>query len=243
MIGFSKAASIGKDRTLIPKGTIAWGVIEVNGIKNSKATDGSYLDLSITIVRGPHEGRKIFEMIPNIFDERNSEKWRDMGTTSLTRILEGSGVFNPADETTYGSLNHLADLPHPNESAQQLAAAITGSTCGVKIGIDKGEDGHAPKNRVNDFFTPNTESNGFKGWENLLADKDLELLAAEAPAFTPPVSAFTQPAAAPVPATPPVAAPPAPAAAPSPAAVPAPSVAPAATPPSPIAGGKPPWMK
>ena len=85
---FSPTSGAGSAPELIPNGTLAWALVTVSGAKQSKTSGGTYYPVTLTIIGGEYEGRKVFDMIPDVQDDRNGEKWRKMGITSITRIFE-----------------------------------------------------------------------------------------------------------------------------------------------------------
>lgn len=153
VMDFSGTAGVASDFDTIPNGQLAFAVLTVRGVKDS-AAGGGYIDCELTIDQGqPYAGRKVWEKIGNPFHQGNSEKYRQMGMVAITRILEagrGAGPNNPAGY-------QLADF-----------SQLSGLRVPIKIGIEKGTDGHDDKNRVSEWLTPNPQSgSGYKGFEKL----------------------------------------------------------------------------
>ena len=144
---------------LIPNGTLASAVLTVKGIKRSQRTNGEYGSLELTISEGEFTGRKVWTVIMNPMDENNSDGGKKMGITSLTRLFEASGLFTIGDEASYNRYNG-ADFG-------EMLRLLDGKTAAIKIKIAKGKDGYEDKNEVQDFLTPNPESNGYQGWQKL----------------------------------------------------------------------------
>ena len=91
------------------------------------------------------------------FDQRNSEKWREMGQSALARIAESAGVFQAGNDESYAQFNS-------DENVLRMAEALQGSTVRIKVGVEKGTDGHGDKNSVADWGSPNPDSNGHRTW-------------------------------------------------------------------------------
>lgn len=152
---FSGTAGAGSDFDTIPKGQLAWAMLNVRGVKAS-GSGGGYLDCELTLCDGqPYAGRKVWEMIGDPNNAGNSEKYRQMGRIAITRILEcgrGAGPHNPDGY----KINNYAEL--------------SGLKVAIKIGVEPGEGGHDDKNRVADWLTPNPASqSGHKYFQKLVA--------------------------------------------------------------------------
>lgn len=146
---------------LIPKGTLAWVGITIQEMRQSKETGGQYASIELTIIgdNNPFAGRKVFEMICDPYDQRNSEAWRVMGVAALTRIFESAGVFDPARPETYNKYNGQTFLT--------ICGELDGLVGAAKIGVDPGKDGHSDKNRVQDWLSPNPVSKSEKDFMKL----------------------------------------------------------------------------
>jgi hypothetical protein len=157
---FNSKSGIGESSfQLIPNGTLASAVVTVKGLKRSQRTNGEYGSVELTINAGEFSGRKVWTVIMNPADENNSEGGKKMGITSLTRLFEASGLFTIGDEASYAKYN--------GASFGEMLALLDGKTVAIKIKIAKGKDGYEDKNEVQDFLTPNPESNGYPGWQKL----------------------------------------------------------------------------
>jgi hypothetical protein len=141
---------------LIPAGTIAKVVIIVLDIKHSQNTGAKYLDLELVVDGGKYDRRRIFGIICDPWDEKTSEKAKEMAVGSITRIMESIGVFDAANPETYNAFN--------NAGIQEVGMAISAKPVYVVIGIQKGKDGRADKNEVKEWTSPNPKSNGFKSY-------------------------------------------------------------------------------
>ena len=149
----------GNGSALIAANSIANAILCVREIKQSKKTSGRYLDVELTIAGGPFEKRKVFTMICDPFDKRNSDKWIEMGVSTLTRILHSTGHFSEADESSYSRFTDI----------KQMAIAMQGSKQTIKIGVEKGQDGHEDKNTVLEFGCPIKGKGGYPVWAKLNA--------------------------------------------------------------------------
>lgn len=155
MMDFSGSAGAASTFDTLPAGLLVFAILTVRGVK-STAKGGAYLDCELTIAEGqPYAGRKVFDMIGDPQNGGNSEGYRQMGTIAITRILEcrGAGPNNP--------------------QGYQIASydQLSGTKVGIKLGVEAGEGGHADKNRVSEWLTPNPASqSGNKGWVKLVAN-------------------------------------------------------------------------
>ena len=141
---------------LIPAGTIAKVVIIVRDIKHSQNTGAKYLDLELVVDGGKYDRRRIFGIICDPWDEKTSEKAKEMAVGSITRIMESIGIFDAANPETYNAFNAAG--------IQEVGMAISSKPVYVVIGIQKGKDGRADKNEVKEWTSPNLKSNGFKSY-------------------------------------------------------------------------------
>lgn len=158
---FSPTAQHQPQIELIPNGTLAFVQLNVQKLANSQSTGGQYVSLELTVDRGPYERRKIFTMVGDPSDSKNSEKYQQMSLASLQHMLEASGVFNPAQPESYSQF--------ANKGFVQILEALDGKTVAIKIKIEKGQDGYADKNQVADWLSPNPASRSYKQWQQLVS--------------------------------------------------------------------------
>lgn len=153
MMDFSGSAGAASSFDVIPAGQVAFAILNVKGLKGS-ASGGGYLDIELTIDEGqPFAGRKVFEMIGDPQNAGNSEKYREMGTIAITRILEAGRGAGPNNLEGYRI-----------QSYEQLS----GLRVAVKLKVEAGENGYPDKNKVAEWLTPNPASqSGHKGWQQL----------------------------------------------------------------------------
>ena len=159
---FSSNSGIQDQPELIPNGTLANALLVIKGLNTSKTSGATYLNLELRITDGPYEGRVIFDMTMNPFDSNCTDKARRMGIMTLTRICEAVGIFKHDDESSYARYNE-SDIP-----IQDIMFEIDSQVVPIKIKVEKGTDGHADKNRVGEWLTPNPKSGpAFKAYEAL----------------------------------------------------------------------------
>jgi len=162
---FNPKSGIGDKTELIPAGTLAKAVVTVNQIKQSQSTGGQYMQIELTLSSGQYANRKIWDMVCDPTDERNSENWRKMGLLALTRAFEAAGIFVPSKPETYDTLE--------GKSFEEIARTLDGCEVAVKVKIEKSPDpAHADKNKVGEWLTPNKESTGHVGWKKMMAEID-----------------------------------------------------------------------
>jgi hypothetical protein len=147
------------DVELIPAKTLAFAVLTVDSIKMSQSSGGRYAKLELTIDRGPYERRKIFSLVGDPSDPKNSEKFQQMSLASLQHMLEAAGIFRHDQPATYQAF--------ANATFEQIMAALDGRAVAIAIKIEKGQDGYADKNAVAEFLSPNPASRSFKKWQEL----------------------------------------------------------------------------
>lgn len=159
---FSPQSSVQERPELLPPGTLAKALLIIKDTKTGKESGATYTDVELRVCEGPFEGRVFFDMIMNPFDPKASEGGKKMGILALTRICEAIGIFNVNDPKSY---ERYAD---PNCTIFDVLPDLDGQTVAVKVKVEKGKNGHADKNKVAEWLTPNPNSGtGFKGWEEL----------------------------------------------------------------------------
>jgi hypothetical protein len=143
-----------RDFDLIPKGTLAFGILTIrrdqsgNVETTSKAGDSRFLDCEITLCEGPYNKRKIWTRIGTA----GSEGFTNMGRSSIRSILEvgrGAGANNAAAYR----INDYSEL--------------NGLKIAIEVKIEQ-QQGYADKNEVQTFLTPNPESTTSKKFAKLL---------------------------------------------------------------------------
>jgi len=176
---FSPTSGAGSAPELIPNGTLAWALITIGGAKQSKTSGGTYYPVTLTVIGGEHEGRKVFDMIPDVQDDRNGEKWRKMGITSITRIFESSGYFKPSDPKSYEAFTGKDTLAIMN--------FMDGQRVAIKVKVEKNTDpAYADKNKVGEWLSPNAASGGYRDFQKLIAGQSGVVEQARSAAFSAP---------------------------------------------------------
>lgn len=157
---FSQESGLRTPTDLIPSGFLCWVVLTFRGMKASGNTGGGYGDIELTVYEGqPLARKKFWDMVADPDDERNSEAWRQSGMASLTRMLESAGFAHHDNPESYAALNGY--------TCEQILAGLDGKRIAVRVKIESGEDGHADKNKVGDYLTPNPKSSGWKNYTKL----------------------------------------------------------------------------
>ena len=158
---FSPNSGASSAPELIPAGTLAWAILTVQGSRQSKETSGTYYNVALTLVGGQYEGRKVFEMIPDVYDTRNSAKWTSIAVKNITRIFESSGWFKPSDPKTYDAF--------VGKPFDQIMLGMDGQRVAIRIKIEESKDpAYADKNKVGEWLSPNPASGGYKDYQKLI---------------------------------------------------------------------------
>lgn len=174
---FSPTSGAGSAPELIPAGTLAWAIIKVTAKKNTKEAGGEYYNLELTIHGGEYEGRKVFEMLPNFQDTRNSDKWRAMGVTNITRIMEAAGFFKPSEPESYNAFK--------GKPFEVIANFLDGQRCAIKVKVEKNSDpAYADKNKVGDWLSPNPSNRSYADFQRLIGGQSA-VTEARSQAFAP----------------------------------------------------------
>jgi hypothetical protein len=166
---FNPQAGADSTKELIPDGTLAFAFVSMSdkGLANSQSTGGEYANLVITLDGGKEVARrKVFHMLANPLDMDNSEAWRKMSISAITRILEACGTFDYEQPESY----KIFDFDGVTFS--HMLEQIEGQSIAVEIGIQKGQDGHADKNVIKTFLTPSKEKSSKRGrqlWDILIS--------------------------------------------------------------------------
>lgn len=146
---------------LIPTGTLSYAIITVQAPKQSQSTGGTYYPVTLTLMDGEYEGRKVFEMIPDINDQRNNEVWRNMAIKAITRIFEVAGHFKPSDPKSYEAF--------AGKSTEAIMNFMDGQRCAVRIKIEKSKDpAYSDKNKVGEWLSSNPSSGGYRDFQKMI---------------------------------------------------------------------------
>jgi hypothetical protein len=221
-----QTTTLGGSGDLLPNGTLAFVIASPRELKYGKESGARYADLELTVAEGPFTKRKVFAMVSDPDDANAKPEGKERALGALCRIMESLGVFTAADPASYQRVRSF------EQAAQTMSqAAGAGRTIPVEIGIEKGKDGHADKNKVTNWLSPNPSSASFKKFQALMAVRAAGYPAPAAAASAQNNLAAAQWGTAPAPAAPaaqgwgaaPAAAAPPPAASPPPAATAAPA--------------------
>jgi hypothetical protein len=173
---------------LLPRGFLAWAKVTFRGMKVSPTTGSRYGDVELTIADNqPNSRKKIFTKIADPDYQENSEKYRQMGMTNLTRMVEAAGIVNPEDAASYEKLN--------GKSCEAVLMMLDNKYVAIKTKVEPGSAGYEDKNDVGEYLTPNPQSQSHKNFVKL-TNGDHGNTGAVAGA-TPPKGGFSGGAAAP----------------------------------------------
>lgn len=191
---FSRYAGTESKSPLIPAKTLAWIWINLRGLKVSQA-GGRYLDIEAVVddhtpAGHPFSRRKLFLKVMDPTWAQNSEAAKEMGSITVTRMLESGRNAGPHNLAGY----------HVSEDYRELNQIRVAAL----IGVEPGKDGYDDKNRIDEWLTPNpTSKSGHKLWDPLIRGLYLaDQRKTPAPAVPSAASFGTQPQAPTAPAAP-----------------------------------------
>ncbi len=139
---------------LIPAGTIAKVVVTVRPgsagqggwLTRSNTSDVEYLNCEFTVLEGPFARRKFWQNMTvsgGKLDERGQSKAWGITKASLRAMLDSAFGLDPDDESPAAKQKRIT----------QDWGAFNGLQFVAKIGIEKGKDGYADKNRLQFVLT------------------------------------------------------------------------------------------
>ena len=203
MFNFAPTANQQPKIELIPAGTPLLCLVTLKQTQRSQNTDGMLAQLEFTVVRGPFENRKMWMYLGDPNDEKHKEEYRQMSLANLQHMLESSGIFNPADPTTYGRYATAA----PADVFIAILRDLEGKHVAMKAKVEKGKDGYDDKNVPGVILSPNPNGRTAKDYEGVKAGSDINVQkpAAAAPAGGAGFGGFGTPAATPAAAAAPAA--------------------------------------
>lgn len=102
------------DRSPLPEGRYSVLVTEVVE-KRTKAGTGSYLAITMQVIGGPHESRKLWQ---NINLRNPNQTAEEIGKKELSAFCRATGVMQPRSTSDF-----------------------VGKTCAVNVGLEKRQDG------------------------------------------------------------------------------------------------------
>jgi hypothetical protein len=144
---------------LIPAGTISYAMVKVGEKRQSKATGGTMFNIELTLIGGQYEGRKVFDLLPDVTDTRNSEGFIKMGKAKIVHMFETIGFFKPSEPDTYRQFKDFVSA----------MTRLDGNRVAVKISIEKNPDpAYADRNKVAEYLSSNPASKGYRDYVKLI---------------------------------------------------------------------------
>ncbi len=156
-------------RSAIPDGTLAWAIVKIRPfnldqglvLTPSKSTESNaYLDVELTLIDGPYEGREVRDTILL----KGEEKGVQMGMAKIRHILEvGREIQGFAATDPKYRLGATSGA-----QGDMVLMELDELRCAVKIGVEKGEGTYPDKNKVRAYLSPNPASDTFKTFMRLV---------------------------------------------------------------------------
>lgn len=154
----------GRSNELLPIGLLTWARLEFDKLRHStKADGGRYASMKATVVLGKHQNRVLFFTIADIFDARNSDKYKEMAFVQLKHICEAWGIFQPQSPASYAQFDGCTF-----EQILQRLTSHTDPVAPIRVTLEKGKDGYEDKNSL-EFLSPNPNSTSKKNYDKLVA--------------------------------------------------------------------------
>ena len=151
------------DFELIPDGTVVSTIIKLEGgdteipeygagtyFKQSQTTSAKWLPIELTIMGGNFDKRKVWQ---NIFvdgdakDENGMSKARKIGLNTIKQMVDSGFGISPKDESE--------DAIAKRASIQGIHM-INGMIICCTLGIEKGSNGYADRNKIKTVLTPDS---------------------------------------------------------------------------------------
>jgi len=148
------------DFELIPDGTVVSAIIKLEGgdieipeygagkyFKQSQTTSAKWLPIELTIMGGSFDKRKVWQ---NIFvdgdakDDNGMSKARKIGLNTIKQMVDSGFGISPKDE---------GDDARTKRASIQGIHMINGMTISCTLGIEKGRDGYADRNKIKTVLT------------------------------------------------------------------------------------------
>lgn len=168
---FAPDANRGQSRELLPDGLLCYVHVKPKDKDNSDSTGGEYFNLECTVIAGTFQGRKVFSILNNLFDERNKKGGRDITARHLQRIYETLGIFQPQHQASYAAFNGCTF----DQMMQTIEQAGEHAIIPALITVEEAKNGYAAKNRI-EFLSGNQLSHSHKDWEKLKASPTGEVI-------------------------------------------------------------------
>lgn len=157
---FNQQSGVGSPMDLLPRGYLCWAKVTFRGMKVSQNTGSRYGDIELTIADNqPFARKKIFTRLADPDYQENSEDYRKMGMTGLTRMLEAAQIVNPEDPASYEKLN--------GKRCEEVLMMLDNKYVAIKVKVEPGTQGYEDKNDVGDYLTPNSQSQSYKAYVKL----------------------------------------------------------------------------
>ena len=149
------------ERTLIPAGTVCRAVVNVKlgdmeipefgtgqWFKKSATSAAKWMELEFTIIGGEHDKRKFWDKIFVDGDKMSPNGipvTKEIGLSTLRMIIESAFNIVPTDTSAEA------------QARRQISGVndLNGMEICAKVGIDKGTNGYADKNKLTAAMTPN----------------------------------------------------------------------------------------
>ena len=149
------------ERTLIPAGTICRAVVNVKlgdmeipefgtgqWFKKSQTSKAKWMELEFTVIGGEHDKRKFWDKIFVDGDKMSPNGipvTKEIGLSTLRMIIESAFNIVPTDASAEA------------QARRQISGVndLNGMEICAKVGIDKGTNGYADKNKLTAAMTPN----------------------------------------------------------------------------------------
>jgi len=149
------------ERTLIPAGTVCRAVVNVKlgdmeipefGVgqwfKASQTSKAKWMELEFTVIGGEHDKRKFWDKIFVDGDKMSPNGipvTKEIGLSTLRMIIESAFNIVPTDTSAEA------------QARRQISGVndLNGMEICAKVGIDKGTNGYADKNKLTAAMTPN----------------------------------------------------------------------------------------
>lgn len=149
------------ERTLIPAGTVCRAVVNVKlgdmeipefgtgqWFKASQTSKAKWMELEFTVIGGEHDKRKFWDKIFVDGDKMSPNGipvTKEIGLSTLRMIIESAFNIVPTDTSAEA------------QARRQISGVndLNGMEICAKVGIDKGTNGYADKNKLTAAMTPN----------------------------------------------------------------------------------------
>ena len=149
------------ERTLIPAGTICRAIVNVKlgdmeipefgtgqWFKASQTSKAKWMELEFTVIGGEHDKRKFWDKIFVDGDKMSPNGipvTKEIGLSTLRMIIESAYNIIPTDTSAEA------------QARRQISGVndLNGMEICAKVGIDKGTNGYADKNKLTAAMTPN----------------------------------------------------------------------------------------